>query len=168
MFLVWVASGVTRLTQIDIWRERERSSESPAAAAFFCSVPSRGDNYSKKLFDQREDSFKRKKEDSITRDITISSYEFGDFEIAELKLFYYYGSQTPTMVGGTDNRTPLPLVMVATAAATAAATYLVVKRQFANKIAEERREKYASDRAERVQLQEERKLKSLPSGTKLR
>ncbi len=72
------------------------------------------------------------------------------------------------MVGGTDNRTPLPLVMVATAAATAAATYLVVKRQFANKIAEERREKYASDRAERVQLQEERKLKSLPSGTKLR
>lgn len=72
------------------------------------------------------------------------------------------------MVGGMDTRTPLPIVMVATAAATAVATYLIAKRRFENQITEERREKYASDRAERVQLQEERKMKSLPSGTKLR
>lgn len=71
-------------------------------------------------------------------------------------------------MGGTDTRTPLPLVVVATAAATAAVTYLISKRQFENKIAEERREKYASEKKARIQTDEERKLKSLPSGTKLR
>jgi hypothetical protein len=70
--------------------------------------------------------------------------------------------------GGIDTRTTLPLAVVATAAATAAATYLLTKRQFENNVAAERREKYAADRKEHIQVDEERKIKSLPSGTKLR
>ncbi|KAL7428475.1 hypothetical protein ACHAXH_001374 [Discostella pseudostelligera] len=69
--------------------------------------------------------------------------------------------------GGIDTRTTLPLAVVATAAATAAATYLLTKRQFENNVAAERREKYAADRKEHIQVDEERKIKSLPSGTKL-
>ncbi len=71
------------------------------------------------------------------------------------------------MVGGIDSRTTLPLAVVATAAATAAATYLFAKRQFENNMTEERRERYAADREARIELDDERKLKSLPSGTEL-
>ena len=71
------------------------------------------------------------------------------------------------MAGGIDAKSALPLV-VATAATAAVATYLIAKRQFESKIARERQESYASDRRERSQLDKERKIKSLPSGTKLR
>ena len=72
------------------------------------------------------------------------------------------------MVGGIESRTTLPLAVVATAAATAVATYLIAKRQFENNMTEERRERYAADREARIELEDERKLKSLPSGTELR
>ena len=53
------------------------------------------------------------------------------------------------------------------AAGSAAATYLIAKRQFEAKTVAARKERYASDQKVRFAQDEARKEKNLPSGTKL-
>lgn len=53
------------------------------------------------------------------------------------------------------------------AATSAAAAYLIAKRQFESKAKTERRKRYENDRRVRFELDEERKKDGLPSGTKL-
>lgn len=53
------------------------------------------------------------------------------------------------------------------AATTAAATYLIAKRQFESKATVERRERYEADQKVRFKQDEERKKEGKPLGTKL-